>query len=263
MKLVRFLKEQRIHFGIREGGAIREVVAPGEDWHKASFCETGRVFERKEVKFLAPCQPGKVVCVGLNYQMHAAELKAEIPDEPIIFLKPSTSVIGPEESIVLPPQSGRVDYEAELAVVMGRQTYRVDAEKALEHVFGYTCGNDVTARDLQHPDGQWTYAKSFDTFCPLGPVIDTEIIDPEALPIKGLLNGRVVQAGSTAEHLFSVAELIEFVSHCMTLLPGDVILTGTPAGIGPLSPGDSFSVDIQGIGRLSNHVENQGDPGKG
>lgn len=263
MRLVRFLSEQTVHYGIQQGSSIKEVADPGEDWHKASFGETGKVFDHKAVKLLAPCRPAKVVCVGLNYREHAAEVKAAVPDKPIIFLKPSTAVIGPEEAIVLPPQSRRVDYEAELAVVMGRRAHRVGAERALDYVFGYTCGNDVTARDLQPPGGQWTYAKGFDTFCPLGPVINTEITDPEALPVKGILNGKVVQAGNTAEHLFSVAALIEFISYCMTLLPGDVILTGTPVGIGPLSPGDTFGVDIHGIGRLSNYVESQGDPGEG
>jgi 2-keto-4-pentenoate hydratase/2-oxohepta-3-ene-1,7-dioic acid hydratase in catechol pathway len=147
-----------------------------------------------------------------------------------------------------------LDYEAELAVVLGRRAHRVGVDRALDYVFGYTCGNDVTARDLQPQDGQWTYAKGFNTFCPLGPAINTEIANPEALPVEGVLNNKVVQAGNTADHLFPVAVLIEYISHCMTLLPGDVIMTGTPAGIGPLSPGDTFSVIIGGIGSLTNPV---------
>lgn len=254
MRLVRFLKEGEPRYGELEGSCLREVSAPEGAWAEGAFRRTGEVHDPGAVRLLAPCEPGKVVCVGLNYRNHAAEVRAALPEKPIIFIKPSTAVIGPGEAIILPPQSGRVDHEAELAVVIGRRAHRVGAERALDHVFGYTCGNDVTARDLQPPEGQWTYAKSFDTFCPLGPAIVTGIADPEALPIKGVLNGRVAQEGNTAEHLFSVAELIEFITHCMTLLPGDVIMTGTPAGIGPLNPGDTFSVVIGGIGTLANPV---------
>lgn len=254
MQLVRFLKGEVPCYGELDGAVIREVSAPEGDWQEAAFRKTGRVFEKEAVKLLAPCEPGKVICVGLNYRHHAVELGAALPEQPIIFLKPPTAVIGPGATIVIPSQSRRVDYEAELAAVLGRRAHRIGAERALEYVFGYTCGNDVTARDLQPPEGQWTYAKSFDTFCPLGPAISTEIANPEALPVKGILNRQVVQEGSTAEHLFSVAELIEYISHCMTLLPGDVIMTGTPAGVGPLAPGDRFSITIGGIGRLTNPV---------
>ncbi|NMD42507.1 MAG: fumarylacetoacetate hydrolase family protein [Firmicutes bacterium] len=254
MQLIRFLKGEKPCYGEVVEGRLHELTPPGEEWLEGAFRRTGEVFELESARLLAPCQPGKVVCVGLNYRNHAAELGAALPEKPVIFLKPPTAVIGPGENIVIPPQSRRVDYEAELAVVLGRRTYRVAAERALDHVFGYTCGNDITARDLQPPQGQWTYAKGFDTFCPLGPAINTEIVDPERLSVKGLLNDEVVQSGSTAEHLFTVAELIEFISSCMTLLPGDLILTGTPAGIGPLGPGDSFSVIIEGVGTLTNPV---------
>jgi 2-keto-4-pentenoate hydratase/2-oxohepta-3-ene-1,7-dioic acid hydratase in catechol pathway len=169
-------------------------------------------------------------------------------------MKPSTAVIGPEESIHYPTQSNRVDYEAELAVVIGRSAYRVEADEALDYVFGYTCANDVTARDKQPAKGQWTYAKGFDTFCPLGPVIETAIDDPESLILKGYLNGDLVQETSTGDHVFTVARIIEFVSGCMTLLPGDVIMTGTPSGIGPLNPGDQFTVEIDKVGSLNNRV---------
>jgi len=243
-----------ICYGILEGNTVLEVQAPGEDWIKENIRETGRTFELAAVKLLAPCLPTKIVCIGLNYRSHAEELNLELPKKPIIFLKPSTSVIGPEAEIVHPPQSRRVDYEAELAVVIGRRAHGVKAAQALDYVFGYTCGNDVTARDKQPAQGQWTYAKSFDTFCPLGPVINTEIKDPEKISLKGILNGKVVQSGNTADHIFRVAELIEFISGCMTLLPGDVIMTGTPAGIGQMQPGDTFSVVIDGIGTLTNRL---------
>lgn len=259
MRLIRFSKGEEAGYGQLEGESIREVAAPEGDWSEDAFRKTGRAFNLNEVKLLAPCRPGKVVCVGLNYRKHAAEVGASLPEKPIIFLKPSTSVSGTGDPIMIPSQSCRVDYEAELAVVLGRRTHRVCADRALDYVFGYTCANDVTARDLQPQNGQWTYAKSFDTFCPLGPAINTGIANPEALPVKGVLNGKAVQDGNTADHLFSVAELIEYISHCMTLLPGDVIMTGTPAGIGPLNPGDTFSVVIGGIGSLTNPVNKEND----
>ncbi|HOL17860.1 MAG TPA: fumarylacetoacetate hydrolase family protein [Bacillota bacterium] len=253
MQWIRFKSNtEEVCHGLLEGETIREVAPLQGDWDLASIRETGRTFELAAVKLLAPCQPSKVVCIGLNYRSHAEEVGQEIPKIPIIFMKPSTAVIGPQKEIIYPPQSRRVDYEAELAVVIGRKAHRVKSTQALNYVFGYTCGNDVTARDKQPARGQWTYAKGFDTFCPLGPVINTAIRDPEKLSIKGVLNGKTVQSGNTADHIFSVAELIEFISGCMTLLPGDVILTGTPAGIGPMQPGDTFSVIIEGIGTLTN-----------
>ncbi len=255
MKIARFNCEKVACYGAIEGELIKEIEAPQGEWREETFRETGRTFKLTEVKLLAPCRPSKVICIGLNYRSHAEEMGQALPEKPIIFMKPSTAVIGPAEAIFCPPQSRRVDYESELAVVIGKKAFRIKAEQALQHVFGYTCGNDVTARDLQPPAGQWTYAKSFDTFCPLGPLITTEIKDPEKLPVKGYLNGKEVQTGSTADHVFSVAELIEYISGCMTLLPGDVIITGTPSGIGPLKPGDTFSVVIDGIGTLTNFVK--------
>jgi 2-keto-4-pentenoate hydratase/2-oxohepta-3-ene-1,7-dioic acid hydratase in catechol pathway len=254
LKLVRFLFNQKIHYGKISGDQVIELSEPGEDWSAGQFEETGRQFEFAAVRLLSPCLPSKIVCLGLNYRSHAEEMKLVLPDAPILFLKPSTSVIGPGEAIVYPPQSRRVDYESELGVVIGRPAYRIDRAEALNYVFGYTCANDITARDKQPADGQWTYAKGFDTFCPLGPVIETAIKDPENLHIKGFLNGRLVQETSTADHYFSVAEIIEYVSGCMTLLPGDIIMTGTPSGIGPLLPGDRFEVVIEGIGSLQNNV---------
>lgn len=256
MKLIRFTDyEGTTAYGRLEKGAVYELAEPGVDWLISPFEETGKSYNLQQVKLLAPCQPSKAICLGLNYRSHAEEMGYSLPSVPIIFIKPSTAVIGPGDAVLYPPESRRVDYEAELAVVMGRKTYRVKREEALQYVFGYTCGNDITARDKQPADGQWTYAKSFDSFCPLGPVIETAIANPEVLTIKGYLNGKLVQESSTQDHHFSVAEIIEFVSHCMTLLPGDVIMTGTPSGIGPLKVGDVFKVNIEGIGVLENVVK--------
>jgi len=254
LKLVRFLDHQAIRYGKLEKETVLEVNEPGSDWCNDQFTETGRRFGIAEIRLLSPCLPSKIICLGINYRSHAEEMKLALPKKPIIFIKPSTSVIGPGEAIVYPPQSRRVDYEAELGVVIGRRTYRVGKPEALDYVFGYTCANDITARDKQPKDGQWTYAKGFDTFCPLGPVIETEIDNPESLTVRGFLNNRLVQEAPTSDHYFSVADIIEFVAGCMTLLPGDVIMTGTPSGVGPLSPGDRFEVSIEGIGLLYNTV---------
>jgi 2-keto-4-pentenoate hydratase/2-oxohepta-3-ene-1,7-dioic acid hydratase in catechol pathway len=198
--------------------------------------------------------PSKVVCVGKNYEDHAMEFDSEIPDEPLIFLKPATSIVGPDSEVVYPRMSQNVHHEAELAVVIGKVTRNVKAEDASKHIFGYTAANDVTARDLQRKDGQWTRAKGFDTFCPLGPAIETELDPLERLAVIARVNGDVRQAGFTSDMIFGVAELLEFISGVMTLLPGDVILTGTPAGVGPVNPGDLMEVEIDGIGVLSNPV---------
>lgn len=207
----------------------------------------------KDLKVLAPCFPSKVVCVGLNYRDHAAELGYGLPDEPVLFIKPSTSVIGPDENIVYPSVSRQIDYEAELAVVIGKTARRMRAGEAAGCILGYTCGNDVTARDLQKEDGQWTRAKSFDTFCPLGPYIVTDI-DPRNREISLYVNGERKQHSSTSELIFDVYFLVSFVSGIMTLHPGDVVLTGTPGGVGPLRPGDEVVVEVEGIGRLRNRV---------
>jgi len=194
------------------------------------------------------------VAVGLNYRDHASEMGLEIPKEPILFLKPSTSVIGPQEAIVYPSQSSRVDYEAELGVVIGRTCKDVDARDAKDYILGYTCLNDVTARDLQAKDGQWTRAKSFDTFAPIGPWIATDIEDPHTLSIQARLNGETKQSSNTSNLIFTVYELIDFISHIMTLREGDIIATGTPSGIGPMSLGDEIAIEIEGIGVLVNRV---------
>ncbi len=215
---------------------------------------TGIRYPLASVRLLAPILPSKVICVGKNYADHAREMGTEPPEEPVIFLKPSTAVSGPGDSIVRPTDlSERVDYEGELAVVIGRLCRQVPAGRVPEVIFGYTCANDVTARDLQARDGQWTRAKGFDTFCPLGPWMETDV-DPADLELSTSLNGEVKQHSRTSLMLHGVAELIMAVSQVMTLLPGDVLLTGTPAGVGPMGKGDQVSVTIEGIGTLTNPV---------
>jgi 2-keto-4-pentenoate hydratase/2-oxohepta-3-ene-1,7-dioic acid hydratase in catechol pathway len=202
---------------------------------------------------LAPVLPSKIVCIGLNYKDHAAEQGKPLPAEPLIFLKPSSAIVNPGEAIELPEGVGRVDYESEVAVVIGRRATRVSEAEALSHVLGLTCMNDVTARDLQKKDGRYTRAKGFDTFAPLGPCISTGL-SADDLAVSGLLNGEVRQQSSTRELIFPVATLIAYISRIMTLLPGDIVSTGTPAGIGPLQAGDEFVVRVQGIGDLRNPV---------
>ncbi len=213
--------------------------------------EAGMPLER--VRLYAPVIPSKIIAVGRNYAEHAKEQNVEVPDMPLIFLKPPSSIIGPGDKIILPPQSQRVEHEGELAVVIGKPGRWIPAEKALEHVFGYTCANDVTARDLQRRDGQWTRGKGFDTFCPLGPWIETEL-DPADALVACRVNGEMRQMASTREMVFTISQLIAFISSVMTLQPGDLILTGTPAGISPLEDGDSVEVSVEGIGELRNPV---------
>jgi 2-keto-4-pentenoate hydratase/2-oxohepta-3-ene-1,7-dioic acid hydratase in catechol pathway len=206
-----------------------------------------------EVRLLAPVLPSKIIALGKNYAEHAAEMGGEVPAEPMIFLKPSTAVIGPGDRIDLPPQSAQVEHEAELAIVIGRLCREVPVGRVPEVVLGYTVANDVTARDLQRGDGQWGRAKGFDTFCPLGPWIDTDV-DPADLAISCRVNGEVRQDSRTSLLVRGVSELVSWISDVMTLLPGDVILTGTPAGVGPLVAGDTVSVSISSIGTLTNRV---------
>lgn len=207
-----------------------------------------------QARLLAPVIPTKIVAVGKNYADHAEEMGSDVPASPIIFLKPATSVIGPLQPIRLPALSSDVHHEAELAVVMGKVARNVPIEDAGSHILGYTAANDVTARDLQELDGQWTRAKGFDTFCPLGPAIDTELDPLEGLSVTCRVNDEVRQEGSTADLIFGVGELVAFVTSVMTLLPGDVILTGTPSGVGPIEAGDRVEVEIEGIGVLLNPV---------
>lgn len=208
----------------------------------------------QEVKVIAPLEPGKMLAVGRNYPEHAAEHQVEIPDVPLIFMKPPTSVIGPDEVIFLPPQSQQVEHEAELAVVIAREGRWIELEHAFDYVLGYTIANDVTARDLQRRDGQWTRAKGFDTFCPLGPWIETEM-DPSDLLITCRVNGEIRQMSSTREMVFNVPQLIVYISSVMTLKPGDLLLTGTPAGVAALEDGDTIEIEIEGIGVLRSSVQ--------
>ncbi len=207
----------------------------------------------ESARLLTPVRPGKVICVGRNYAAHAAEHDSEVPELPLIFLKPPTSVIGPGETILLPPQSQEVEHEGELAVVIGHGGRWIEPQQAGQHILGYTIANDVTARDLQRSDGQWTRGKGFDTFCPLGPWIETEL-DPADTLITCSVNGQMRQMASTRDMVFPVHQVVAFVSSFMTLEAGDVILTGTPAGVGPLLDGDEVSVEIEGIGQLTNPV---------
>jgi 2-keto-4-pentenoate hydratase/2-oxohepta-3-ene-1,7-dioic acid hydratase in catechol pathway len=206
-----------------------------------------------QLKLLPPVQPSKIICVGRNYAEHAAELGNEVPPEPLIFLKPPSSLIGPDDPIVYPSISQRVDHEGELAVVIGRRARNLTEENALAVVYGYTLANDVTARDLQRSDGQWTRGKGFDTFCPVGPWVDTAF-DPANRQVRCLVGGEVRQDGNTALMIYSLPRVLAHVSRFMTLEPGDLLLTGTPAGVGPLRPGDVVTVEIEGLGQLSNRV---------
>ena len=249
MRLVRFRAGDRIATGVVEG----EYVRPLRGTFFQDPVPTGEEIPLRDARLLAPVLPSKVVAMGKNYVEHAAEMGGDVPEEPIMFLKPSTAVIGPGDPIPYPSVSTRVDHEAELAVVIGRLARGVRAEEASSVVLGYTCGNDVTARDLQQRDGQWTRAKSFDGFCPLGPWIETEL-DASDVEVLCRVNGDVRQSARTSQLAFGPAVLVEFVSRVMTLLPGDVILTGTPAGVGPVEPGDKVEVEIEGIGVLDNEV---------
>jgi 2-keto-4-pentenoate hydratase/2-oxohepta-3-ene-1,7-dioic acid hydratase in catechol pathway len=247
-------------FGVVEGepGAGPEALTiaeiEGHPFGEIRF--TTSRWSLADVRLLSPILPSKVVCVGRNYAEHAAEHGAAVPAEPLLFLKPSTSVIGPWDAIRLPVQSRQVEHEAELAVVIGAPgAHRVDQAGAARAVFGYTCANDVTARDLQRTDGQWTRAKGFDSFCPLGPWIVTGL-DAADVEVRCEINDEVRQLGRTKDMVFSVATLVAYISHVMTLLPGDVILTGTPAGVSPIVDGDTVSVIIEGIGTLTNRVVN-------
>ncbi|MCB9109840.1 MAG: fumarylacetoacetate hydrolase family protein [Anaerolineales bacterium] len=208
----------------------------------------------KELRILAPCEPSKIVCVGRNYVEHAKELGNEVPKIPLIFLKPPSSIIATGEHIVLPSQSKQVEHEGELVAVIGKRAKNVTAENAKEYIFGYTIGNDVTARDLQKTDGQWTRAKGFDTFCSFGPWIDTDF-DPSDAVVTCRVNGQMRQMASSRDMVFNVGTLIAYISSVMTLEPGDLVFTGTPAGVGELKNGDVVEVEIEGLGKLSNPVK--------
>ncbi|MBW7572336.1 fumarylacetoacetate hydrolase family protein [Caproiciproducens faecalis] len=250
MKLIRYQFEEKIEFGSLEDQTVRRLKGDIE----SGFSETGETVPLCRVRLLSPVMPKKAVCIGLNYKDHIAESGAKTPDSPVVFLKPSTAVIAPQQEIEYPAISSHVDYEGELAVVIGKRAKRVEKADAPKYILGYTCANDVSARDYQPADGQWTIAKGFDTFLPLGPCIQTQA-DPTELEIRTYLNGRLVQHSNTSQLLFQPYELVSYLSQIMTLEPGDVILTGTPSGVGAIHPGDVVDVEIGRIGRLTNTVK--------
>ncbi|WP_342024270.1 fumarylacetoacetate hydrolase family protein [Arthrobacter citreus] len=253
MRIARFVQDSDPAFGVVDGDEGHEEIAviKGDPFFSGVQL-TGERHKLEDVRLLAPIIPrSKVVGIGRNYADHASELGNEVPPAPLMFLKPNTSVIGPNDPIVLPSFSDEVSYEAELAVVIGRICKDVPLDRVDEVIFGYTCANDLTARDAQRTDNQWARAKGFDTSCPLGPWIETEL-DTDDLAIRGYLNGQLVQDGNTGDMIWGVKELVSYVSQAFTLLPGDVILTGTPAGVGLISDGERYEVDIEGIGRLMN-----------
>jgi 2-keto-4-pentenoate hydratase/2-oxohepta-3-ene-1,7-dioic acid hydratase in catechol pathway len=252
MRLVRFRFGDRIATGASEFGSDTIRVLKGTFFEDP--LPTGEEVPLDDVRLLAPVLPSKLVCVGKNYAAHAAEFGMEVPEEPLLFLKPSTAVIGPHDPIRLLPISRRVDYEGELAVVIGRIARGVKTEDAGKFILGYTCANDVTLRDLQETDDQWARAKGFDGSCPLGPWIETDL-DPTDVRVETRLNGEIRQAAQTSDMVFGVATLVEFITSFMTLLPGDVILTGTPEGVGKLAQGDVVEIEVDGVGTLSNPVE--------
>ena len=253
MKIVRYRTDEIINFGImEEDGTIREVVgSPFED-----LGPSGALTHLSDVHLLAPVEAPRIIGVGLNYAEHAREVGKELPTEPMLFMKPSTTGIGPDEAIIYPRQGKNVHYEAELAVVIGSPARRVSEAAALDYVLGYTCGNDVSERTIQFAEmkmGAMLIGKGFDTFCPLGPCITTDL-DPGNLRVQARLNGEVKQNESTSDLIFSVAQLISYISAAFTMLPGDVIMTGTPSGVGPFVPGDVVEIEVEGVGTLRNPV---------
>jgi 2-keto-4-pentenoate hydratase/2-oxohepta-3-ene-1,7-dioic acid hydratase in catechol pathway len=237
-----------VRYGLADASSITLISdEPFSAW------ETDDVISMTGARLMPPAMPTKIVCVGVNYKQHASEMGHDLPTEPLIFLKPPTAMNAPGGEIHIPPGVGRIDFEGELAVVIGRRAHRVSVADAPAYVLGYTCANDVTARELQARDGQWTRAKGFDGFCPLGPWVETDL-DPSDLSIETLVNGEVVQSARTSDMIFDVPTLVSFISHIMTLLPGDTVLTGTPSGVGELRAGDTVDVRIEGIGSLSNRV---------
>ncbi|GAA1557882.1 fumarylacetoacetate hydrolase family protein [Kribbella hippodromi] len=258
MRIARFSVDDEPKYGVVETddpeGLVGTVNVLDSDplYRSAQF--TGEKLQLADVRLLAPVIPrSKVVCVGRNYAAHAAELGNDVPEQPMIFLKPNTSVIGPRDGIVYPEQTNDLHFEGELAIVIGRICRDLPKERAGEVIFGYTIANDVTARDLQKSDGQWARAKGYDTFCPLGPWISTEL-DVSDLRVSTELNGEPKQDGRTSQFIFDVPEVLAYITSFTTLLPGDVVLTGTPAGVGPMLPGDEVSVSVEGIGTLTNKV---------
>ncbi len=250
MRILRYLHKSEVP---QYGWLLDENVGPIDGNPFAEYRRLKAEIPLENVRLLAPCLPSKIICVGRNYAEHAREHEAEVPKVPLIFLKPPSSIINPGETILLPPQSKQVEHEAELVVVIGKRGRHITAEKARDYILGYTIGNDVTARDLQRSDGQWTRAKGFDTFCAFGPWIDTDF-DPADALVTCRVSGQPRQMASTRDMVFSVSTLIAFVSSVMTLEPGDLLFTGTPAGVGILKDGDEVVCEIEGLGKLSNPV---------
>jgi len=253
LQFVRFCKSDggEISYGIYEGASVRRLEKP--PW--LGLTATSERIKEEVITLKAPVEPSKIICIGLNYQAHvtASQSATEAPERPLIFLKPPSAIIGPNEKIIHPSQTQRVDYEAELGVIIGEKIKNVDTDTAQKAVFGLTCVNDVTARDLQKTDGQWSRAKGFDTFCPVGPWIVTGT-DWTDLSVEGVLNDEIRQSGKTSQMIFDIPYLVSYISSVMTLYPGDLISTGTPAGIAPMKPGDKVEVRIEQVGNLVNWV---------
>lgn len=258
--IVRYERNGKVKHGwmVEDENKVRVIEGDIYKIQTAKPIMTGLELPLHEITLKAPAQPSKVICIGVNYRDHAAEMGLDLPEEPLMFLKPSTAVVGPGEPIVYPKLTSNLHYEGELAVVIKKEAKQIKAEDAEEYILGFTCAIDVTARDLQWKDGQWTRAKGFDTFCPLGPAIAAKL-DYQDLRIVTRVNGEVRQDSNTSQMVFSIPKLLEAVSAVMTLLPGDVILTGTPSGVGELKPGDEISVTIEGIGTLSSRVIVEGE----
>jgi len=249
MKFVRFRKDDCCSYGLLEGDLVKKIEGDIFGDFKITEC----CYDIADVEILIPCQPSKIVCVGLNYRAHAQEVNLALPKEPVIFLKPPSAALPHKGKIVRPAMSGRVDYEGEVGIVIGKMAKNVKLEEAYSYIFGATCFNDVTARDLQSKDGQWTRAKSFDTFAPFGPCIATGL-NYDNLSIELLLNGEVKQKSNTSDLIFNISQIVSFISQVMVLMPGDVIATGTPSGIGPMNSGDTVQVRVDGVGVLENYV---------
>jgi 2-keto-4-pentenoate hydratase/2-oxohepta-3-ene-1,7-dioic acid hydratase in catechol pathway len=250
VEFVRFcLADQETKYGVVRNGQVYEVA--GDIF--SSWEETGKSILYSRANLQPPCQPSKIICIGLNYKDHAEEFNLKLPEEPVIFLKPPSALIGAGAEIIKPSHCKRLDYEAELAIIIGKKAKNVKPSKAQEYIFGYACANDITARDKQPKDGQWTLAKSFDTFCPLGPKIVTGL-DVSSLSIRCYVNGHLRQNSSTVHMIFDCNYLVSYLSNIMSLFPGDVILTGTPSGVGKIEPGDQVVVEIDYLGRLENNI---------
>lgn len=250
MKLLQYSSDDKTFFGVLQNGFVYQIQ--GDIFSGFTVLEN-KIHKIESIKILPPVYPSKIIAVGINYRDHAEEFNHQIPEEPVLFMKPSTSIAGHDEAIIYPSSSKRVDYEAEIAAVLKKEAYKVAEKDAEDYILGYTCLNDVTARDLQRKDGQWTRAKSFNTFCPIGPVIETEI-DPNNVNIYSRLNGEKRQSSNTKNFIFPLFTLFSYITNIMTLLPGDIITTGTPSGVGPMKPGDTVEIEVDGIGVLRNKV---------